>query len=112
MRQRSVVILGIAVVIVGVAANTCGQDPTDKTTRQNATMTKQTKFYCNTNALNPTERAHHKQLTEKLIATRKETVETDKGYEFSIQPVRHFRGRACRMGRRREQVLPLLRFSH
>jgi hypothetical protein len=49
-------------------------------------MTTTTKFYCNSKALNPTERAHHKELTDKLIATRKEIVETDKGYEFQYNP--------------------------
>jgi hypothetical protein len=44
------------------------------------------KFYCNTKALNPTDPAQHKQLTDKLIATRKEIVETEKGYEFQFNP--------------------------
>jgi hypothetical protein len=42
----------------------------------------QAKFYCNTKALNPSERAHHKLLTEKLVARRTRIVETEKGYEF------------------------------
>jgi hypothetical protein len=46
----------------------------------------QSKFYCNIKALTPEERAHHKQLTEKLMATRKEIVETAKGYEFQFSP--------------------------
>ena len=49
-------------------------------------MTTQSKFYCNRNALNPTERAHHKQLTDKLLATRTNIVETEKGYEFQFSP--------------------------
>jgi hypothetical protein len=43
-------------------------------------------FFCNIHALNPAERARHKQLTEKLIAARKEIVETEKGYEFQFSP--------------------------
>jgi hypothetical protein len=46
----------------------------------------QSKFYCNIKALTPAERTHHKQLTEKLMATRKEVVETAKGYEFQFSP--------------------------
>jgi hypothetical protein len=46
----------------------------------------QSKFYCNIKALTPEERAHHQQLTEKLMATRKEIVETAKGYEFQFSP--------------------------
>jgi hypothetical protein len=49
-------------------------------------MTTQGKFYCNIKALNPTERAHHKRLTDKLIAARKAIVETEKGYEFQFTP--------------------------
>lgn len=49
-------------------------------------VTEESKFYCNISALNPAERAHHKQLTNKLIAVRKEIVETPKGYEFQFSP--------------------------
>ncbi len=48
--------------------------------------TTQSKFFCNSKALTPEERAHHKQLTEKLLAARKEIVETEKGYEFQFSP--------------------------
>lgn len=46
----------------------------------------QGKFYCNIKALTPSERARHNQLTEKLISVRRETVETEKGYEFQYSP--------------------------
>jgi hypothetical protein len=46
----------------------------------------QAKFYCNTTALNPSERARHKLLTDKLVAKRMEIVETEKGYEFQYSP--------------------------
>jgi hypothetical protein len=52
--------------------------------RQAATV--QSKFYCNIKALTPEERARHKQLTEKLMAARKEIGETEKGYEFQYDP--------------------------
>jgi hypothetical protein len=48
--------------------------------------TTQSKFYCNTKALTPAERARHKQLTEKLTAERRAVVETEKGYEFQYNP--------------------------
>jgi hypothetical protein len=48
--------------------------------------TVQSKFYCNIKALTPEERARHKQLSEKLMATKKEIVETEKGYEFQYSP--------------------------
>jgi hypothetical protein len=50
-----------------------------------ATLT-QNRIYCNTKALNPAERARHQHLTDKLISTRKEIVETEKGYEFQYSP--------------------------
>jgi hypothetical protein len=46
----------------------------------------QSKFYCNSKALTPEQRARHKQLTEKLMTARKEIVETEKGYEFQYSP--------------------------
>jgi hypothetical protein len=49
-------------------------------------MTTDSKFYCNIKALNPAERAHQKQLTDKLIAARKEIVESEHGYEFHFSP--------------------------
>ena len=55
-----------------------------KPERQTTTM--QSRFYCSTKALNTTERARHKQLSEKLAAARKEIVETEKGYEFQFSP--------------------------
>ena len=48
--------------------------------------TTQSKFYCNTKALTPEERSHHKQLGDKLMAAKKAIVETDKGYEFQFGP--------------------------
>ena len=48
--------------------------------------TVQSKFYCNTKALTPAERARHTQLTNKLMTIRKEVVETEKGYEFQYSP--------------------------
>ncbi len=55
-----------------------------KPERQVATV--QSKFYCNIKALTPEERVRHKQLNEKLMAARKEIVETEKGYEFQFSP--------------------------
>lgn len=48
--------------------------------------TTESKFYCNTKALTPAERARHKQLGDKLTAERKEVVVTEKGYEFQYSP--------------------------
>ena len=47
-------------------------------------MTAETRFYCNIKALNPAERAAHKELTDRLIAARREITETRDGYEFQF----------------------------
>jgi hypothetical protein len=49
-------------------------------------ITAQSKFYCNIKALTPEERAHHKQLGDKLTAARKAVVEAEKGFEFQFSP--------------------------
>jgi uncharacterized protein HemX len=59
--------------------------PTAKGEEKQMTKT-QSKFYCNIKALTPAERAHHKQLGEKMSAARREIVETPKGYEFQFSP--------------------------
>lgn len=48
--------------------------------------TTQSKLFCNTKTLTAKEWAYHKQLSEKLMAARKATVETDRGYEFQFGP--------------------------
>jgi hypothetical protein len=49
-------------------------------------LTSDSKFFCNSKVLDPTEREHHQQLTDKLISTRTQIVESDKGYEFQFRP--------------------------
>jgi hypothetical protein len=86
MTRRSVGTVAIAALAVGVTPSLGVQDLPTKTNKEKAAMTTQPKFYCNIKALNPTERAHYKQLTDKLIAVRKEIVEMEKGYEFQYSP--------------------------
>ncbi len=77
----------LALLMAGTGAvRMQAQAVTKKTNAEGQPMTTQSKFYCNRNALNPTERAHHKQLTDKLLATRTNIVETEKGYEFQFSP--------------------------
>jgi hypothetical protein len=49
-------------------------------------MTTQSKFFCNIKALTPQERAHHKELTEKLMRMRKGIVEMRNGYDLQYSP--------------------------
>lgn len=85
--KRRVAVATLAVLLGGggVARLTAqGMAPAGNGEKQMTTT--QSKFYCNSKALTPEERAHHKQLTEKLLAARKEFVETAKGYEFQFSP--------------------------
>ena len=78
----------LAVLVAGsgfasIAAQGVAQQEGEK---EEHVATTQSKFFCNTKALTPAERVRHKQLSEKLLATRKATVETEKGYEFQFTP--------------------------
>ena len=85
--SRSAAGAALAVLIASGSATGLGAQgsPAAAGTEKQA-MTTQSKFYCNIKAVNAEERAHHKQLSEKLMAARKEIVETAKGYEFQFSP--------------------------
>jgi hypothetical protein len=68
------------------AAGLAGQSAPEGRKAEKQMTTTPSKFFCNIKALTPEERAHHKELSEKLMAARKETVETEKGYEFQFSP--------------------------
>jgi|SRR5579862_1895408 len=86
MSKWSLVGVTLGLMIGGGVGRVQAQGSPLATNAERQTMTTQSKFYCNIKALNPTERAHHKQLTEKLIASRNDIVETQKGYEFQFAP--------------------------
>ena len=86
-RKRSAAKWAVALFLVsGGAAGLLAQSSAVAVRPERQAATMQSRFYCNTKALNPTERARHKQLSEKLGAQRKEIVETEKGYEFQFSP--------------------------
>jgi hypothetical protein len=70
----------------GGATGLVAQNSPAPMNKEKQVATTQSKFYCNIKALTPEERARHKHLSEKLLAARKETVETEKGYEFQYSP--------------------------
>jgi hypothetical protein len=74
-----------AAALLGIALVTAAVQAVPGRKQEKEAMT-QAKFYCNTKALNSSERAHHKLLTDKLVANRTRIVETDKGYEFQYSP--------------------------
>lgn len=82
---------GAIILALLMAGNATSGMPRSNRTNQAADTEKQmnttqSKFYCNTNALTAEERAHHKQLGDKLTAARKAIVETGNGYEFQFGP--------------------------
>ncbi len=84
-KQRVAVAVLAALLSSGVLLQASPQETTTKE-KEKQVLTTQNKFYCNIKALNPAERTRHQQLTDKLIAGRKEIVETEKGYEFQFSP--------------------------
>jgi hypothetical protein len=74
------------VMAAGVAARISAYEFRQTVEEEHQSMTTGSKFFCNVKALAPAERAHHEQLTEKLISSRTEIVETEKGYEFQFNP--------------------------
>jgi hypothetical protein len=75
--------LTLLLAATGAGRAAANASATTGATRQ---ASSESKFYCNMKALNPAERAQHMQLTEKLIAARKEIVEMPRGYEFQYRP--------------------------
>ena len=87
--RRAVATAGAALALLiagGDAMRLVAQNSATLVSQEKQVATTQSKFYCNTKALTPEERTHHKQLSEKLAAARKEIVETEKGYEFQYSP--------------------------
>jgi hypothetical protein len=86
MMKRSAAIFATAALLFGGADAAKAETTVKEANSGKVAKTTETKFYCNLNALSPSERAHHKRLTGKLIAARNEVVETKTGYEFQYSP--------------------------
>jgi hypothetical protein len=88
-KARTAATAGAALALLiagGGAAGLFAQNSPALVNQEKQVATTQGKFYCNIKALNSGERARQKQLSEKLMAARKEIVETEKGYEFQFSP--------------------------
>ncbi|PYT62616.1 MAG: hypothetical protein DMG35_07000 [Acidobacteria bacterium] len=85
--KRKAAVATLAVFLGGgAAAGLAAQGVPAAGNGEKQMTTTQSKFYCNSKALTPEERIQHKQLSDKLMAARKEIVETTKGYEFQFSP--------------------------
>ena len=85
-RKLRVAVAGVAALLSSGALVQSSPQETKTSAKEKQVLTTQNKFYCNIKALNPAERIRHRELTDKLIAARKEIVETEKGYEFQYSP--------------------------
>jgi hypothetical protein len=85
-RKLRVAVAGLAALLSSGALVQSSAQETKSREKEKQVLTTQNKFYCNIKALHPAERIRHKGLTDKLIAARKEIVETEKGYEFQYSP--------------------------
>jgi hypothetical protein len=85
MKGKPTTTVVLAVALVGGGGDAIAAQLVPTRNQEKEVMI-QSKFYCNTKALNPSERAHHKLLTDKLVAQRTQIIETDKGYEFQYSP--------------------------
>lgn len=86
--SRKKVAAGLVLLVAGsVTATPVGWSRTQlQASKENPMTTTQSKFYCNIKALTPEERAHLKQLGDKLKAARTKIVEMGNGYEFQFSP--------------------------
>jgi len=88
-RKKLAVATGMNLAALTLGGETAGLRALDlvrAADQEKEMVTTHGKFYCNTRALTATERARHKQMTDKLMSVRKEVVETEKGYEFQYSP--------------------------
>ena len=87
MSKRTVAAAALAPFFMASTATSLpAQDSQAKTSKEGPVVTVEGKFYCNIKALTPAERARHKELSDKLMGARSETVETSNGYEFQFSP--------------------------
>jgi hypothetical protein len=84
--QKSAGIITAVAMGLGIAGIATGRNLYVQGGKEAAAISVDGQFYCNVKALSPSERARHKELTEKLLAARNKTVETEKGYEFQYTP--------------------------
>ena len=79
---------GLCLICLGGTAMDMAAQDAQRAAQTEQKSTRQAGFYCNVKTLTASERARHKKLTEKLMTSRSDTVETDKGYEFQYSPAK------------------------
>jgi hypothetical protein len=84
--QKSAGTITAVAMGLGIGGIAAGHNMYGQGRKEAATIRVDGQFYCNVKALSPSERVRHKELTEKLLAARNETIETENGYEFQYRP--------------------------
>ncbi|HYL62865.1 MAG TPA: hypothetical protein VE077_09605 [Candidatus Methylomirabilis sp.] len=72
--------------LANATVSPAAQNSQAKNSKEDAVVTVQGKFYCNTKALTPAEKARHKELGDKMRRSQSATIETPNGYEFQYSP--------------------------
>ena len=76
---------GVAVTVLFLGLGVLALAGGERTQSQQGEK-KESPFYCNITALSTAERAHKKQISEKMAASRVETNELPNGYAFRFRP--------------------------
>jgi hypothetical protein len=84
--RRTLKRLAVAAIALSSVATAAVHGFQQQSGKESKAIVVEGKFYCNIKALTPEERVRHTALTEKLMAARNETIETEKGYEFQYSP--------------------------
>src|SRR5438128_9257511 len=83
---RIVATSALAVSLTNGPAGTSAMEQGAEKKKGNEMVETKQGFFCNTKALTSAERVRHEELTKKLLAVRKATVEMEKGYELQFSP--------------------------
>jgi hypothetical protein len=87
VRKTKATVAAITLLVAGkIAAAPARRTTTLLASQDNQATATKSRFYCNSKALTPEERSHHKQLSDKLMSVREKIVEVEKGYEFQFSP--------------------------
>jgi hypothetical protein len=78
--------IAVFVMTVSIAGVAAGRGLARQEGRDTGALETEGKFYCNIKALSTQERARLKELTQRLLVARTNTIETEKGYEFQYSP--------------------------
>jgi hypothetical protein len=83
LSRKTIVVLATSLSLAGTGGSATGAMAQAK---EKSGIVAEGRYYCNVKALTAPERERHASMTKKLLEKRRETVETEKGYEFQYDP--------------------------